>query len=194
MILANMLLKVLCYLSHFHGYEDHINDLLLWYKFDGNTNNHINDIDKNLYILSGKETYGNTMINNTNSLYLDGSTSYLMGQYNNAMMPSGINYADNSGLTISFWINPTVNGKRYIFSYTTSNLLSSDSTIESYLINNNIYMSISKNNITTSYTLPIPLQYGIYYNISWVISKNINNATNIDGLWSIYLNGIKYYK
>jgi len=171
------------------AYENHTNDLLLWYKFDGNTNNYINDVNKNLYKMSGTESYNNTIIN-TNGLYFDGVSYYLMGKYNNTASPSGINYINDTGITISYWINPTTNGKQYIFSYSTSNVSYSDCFIESYLINNNLYMSVSKNNVVTSYTLPISLQYGLYYNITWVISKNMYALNANNGLWAIYLNGM----
>jgi alpha-tubulin suppressor-like RCC1 family protein len=176
-------------------YNDHTNDLLLWYKFNGNSFNYINDIDKNLFI-SGTETYVNARTNATNAFYFDGYTSLSMGQYNNTIIPSGIRYANNDGITISFWLSAKTNSKQYIFSFNTSNILYSDCAIEAFLNNNLLNLSISKGNVISSYNIPVTLQNDIYYNITWVISKNMlpnsDNSSNLDGKWSVYLNGLSY--
>jgi alpha-tubulin suppressor-like RCC1 family protein len=190
----------------YSGYNNHMKDILLWYKFNGNSFNYINCINSNLFLTSGAETYVNSRIVGIKRSLFNGLTSYTMGQYNNTIIPSGIKYVgdndiDGNGISISFWMNvsSSSSSRQYIFSYSTSNFLNSDCMIEAYInTNNTVSISISKGVNASVYTLPTAIQTGIFYNVCWNIAKTSNLTSNISGsniniydaLWYITMNGM----
>jgi alpha-tubulin suppressor-like RCC1 family protein len=182
----------------YSAYTNHTKDLMLWYKFNGNTNNYVNSINSNLYLINGIESYSFARTNGISSASFNGYTSYTMGLYNINVVPSGIRYVNNTGISISFWFNPSsiFTGRQYIFSFSTSNILNADCAIEAYLNTSNVCLSVSKGTSASVYNMPFSIQSNIFYNVTWEIGKNNGNVntvnSNIDATWSVYINGLNY--
>ena len=188
------------------GYTNHTDDIMLWYKFNGNANNFVNNMNSNLYLTYGIEQYSPARINGISSVLFNGYTSYNMGMYNNTITPTGIRYVGNAnagdGITISFWMNASslFAGRQYIFSYSTANTVNAESEIEAYISTSNLCLSVSRGYSESVYTLPVPIIANTYYNVCWEITKSssitsnvVNGISNLlDGTWFVYLNGLTY--
>ncbi len=163
------------------SYTDHTKDLMLWYKFNGNTNNYFNNVNSNLYLIYGYENYSAARVNGLSSLSLNGYTSYTMGLYNNTIIPAGIRYANRNSMSIQFWMNASTlfTGRQYVFSYSTSNIVNAGSAIEAYINTSNLCVSVNNN----AYNIPMTIQPNVFYNIAWVLN---------DAKWNIYINGLQY--
>jgi alpha-tubulin suppressor-like RCC1 family protein len=177
------------------SYSQHTKDLMVWYKFNGNTNNYVNNVNSNLYLVNGMENYSPARVNGLSALSLNGNTSYTMGLYNNTVVPSGIRYANGNSMTIQFWMNASsiFTGRQYVFSYSTSNLLNADCAIEAFVATSNLCLSVSKGANTSVYSIPMTMQSNIFYNIAWGMSKTSNVSDfSVDGSWDVYVNGLRY--
>ena len=175
------------------SYSGHTKDLMLWYKFNGNTNNWINNVNSNLYLINGLENYSPARVNGLSALNFNGYTSYTMGFYNNTIIPAGIQYANGNSMTIQFWMNASTLfvGRQYVFSYSTSNFLNASSAIEAYISTSNLCLSVSKGISSNVYNIPMPIQPNIFYNIGWEMTKT--SALDLaDATWDIYINGLQY--
>jgi alpha-tubulin suppressor-like RCC1 family protein len=172
------------------SFVNHTDNLIVWYKFNNNTKNYVDNSDLNLYLVYGAELYVLDRNYGLNSLLFNGTTAYTMGAYNSIVNPRGFQ-ANSDGMSISFWMNPSrlFTGRQYIFSFATSNfvnplniLQTTQGSVEAYINISNLSLSVSHGSNMSVYNVPYTLYTNTDYNVTWIMTRGDS--------WKVYMNGV----